>query len=195
MASAAPVTFRSWLWINFKVGALSFGSVSRVLIYEDEVVRIRGWLTDEQFYESLTLAQILPGPNLVNLASAVGYRLFPKPVAVLALLPLIIPGAILAILVALFVPMNLPWVRDLFQGFAVGALLLMVRFLWKLFLGLSAATPTQLALPDYHQTQRRKTLGRYALVAVIAFLFSRGVPVLPLVLGGVAVCLAWEFAL
>lgn len=35
----------------------------------------RGWMTDEAFAETFTLAQLTPGPNAVNLAAMVGARL------------------------------------------------------------------------------------------------------------------------
>src|SRR4051794_1649414 len=100
--------FPSWFWINFKIGALSFGSASRTMLYEEEVVGRRGWLTGDEFQEVLTLAQMLPGPNLLNLAACLGYRLFPAGSAILAVLPLVLPGAVLVVLAALWVPLDNP---------------------------------------------------------------------------------------
>jgi len=64
-----------WLRVNLAIGTLSFGSASRIVLYEDAVVRERGWLTADEFSEVLTVAQLLPGPNLVNLSAYLGYRL------------------------------------------------------------------------------------------------------------------------
>ena len=38
------------------------------------LVERRGWLTEREFVELLTLGQVLPGPNVLNLAVMVGYR-------------------------------------------------------------------------------------------------------------------------
>jgi chromate transporter len=38
------------------------------------LVERRGWLTEREFVELLTLGQVLPGPNVLNLAVIVGYR-------------------------------------------------------------------------------------------------------------------------
>ena len=63
-------------------------------------VRKRGWLTEEQFIEALALAQVLPGPNVVNLAVYVGRRLRGVPGAVTAVVSVALPG--LAALFAVF---------------------------------------------------------------------------------------------
>jgi chromate transport protein ChrA len=181
--------YRTWIWINFKIGALSFGSVSRVVLYEEEVVLMRSWLSPDEFREALTLAQILPGPNLVNLAAAIGYKLFSLPKAVLALSPLLIPGAILAVLIALFVPLDRPWIATLFHGFAVGALFMMGRFLWMLFQGIPAQSPVQKV-----KSGKTKVIGRYLLASIGVIVLLKGAPIIPMVLAGTIVCLAWEFS-
>jgi chromate transporter len=38
------------------------------------LVERHGWLTDREFVELLTVGQILPGPNVLNLTVMVGYR-------------------------------------------------------------------------------------------------------------------------
>jgi chromate transporter len=39
-----------------------------------ELVERRRWLTDREFVDLLTLGQLLPGPNVLNLTVMVGYR-------------------------------------------------------------------------------------------------------------------------
>lgn len=39
-----------------------------------ELVRRRAWLTNEEFTEALALCQVLPGPNIINLAIVFGVR-------------------------------------------------------------------------------------------------------------------------
>ncbi len=39
-----------------------------------ELVERRRWLTDAEYVELLALGQLLPGPNVINLAALVGYR-------------------------------------------------------------------------------------------------------------------------
>ena len=40
------------------------------------LVEERGWMTQAEFAEALSLAQVLPGPNVINLALMVGDRFF-----------------------------------------------------------------------------------------------------------------------
>ncbi len=39
------------------------------------LVERQRWLTDREFAEFLTIGQLLPGPNVLNLTVLVGYRL------------------------------------------------------------------------------------------------------------------------
>ena len=51
-----------------------FGGVLPVA--QRELVERTGWLSAEQFVEMLSLAQVLPGPNVINLALMIGDRFF-----------------------------------------------------------------------------------------------------------------------
>jgi hypothetical protein len=51
-----------------------FGGVLPVA--QRELVERQRWLSREQFVETLSLGQVLPGPNIVNLALMIGDRFF-----------------------------------------------------------------------------------------------------------------------
>ena len=51
-----------------------FGGV--LPIAQRELVERRQWLTREEFVETLSVGQVLPGPNVVNLALMIGDRFF-----------------------------------------------------------------------------------------------------------------------
>ena len=51
-----------------------FGGV--LPIAQRELVERRQWLTQEQFVETLSIGQVLPGPNIVNMALMIGDRFF-----------------------------------------------------------------------------------------------------------------------
>ncbi|GAA5512023.1 hypothetical protein Dcar01_00737 [Deinococcus carri] len=86
----------------------------------------RGWMTDEAFAETFTLAQLTPGPNAVNLAAMVGARLGGRAGAVAATLGVLTPGllAMLAVsVVTLGQPAGLPPVlQSALRGAACAAL-------------------------------------------------------------------------
>jgi len=63
------------LFWSFTLLALQgFGGVLAVV--QRELVERKGWLTNEEFLEDWAVAQILPGPNVVNLAVVIGDRYF-----------------------------------------------------------------------------------------------------------------------
>ena len=63
------------LFITFNRLALQgFGGV--LAVAQRELVERKRWLTREQFVEMLSLSQVLPGPNVVNLALMLGDRFF-----------------------------------------------------------------------------------------------------------------------
>jgi chromate transporter len=63
------------LFVAFHRLALQgFGGVLPVA--QRELVERRGWLTPAQFLELLSLGQVLPGPNIVNMALIFGDRCF-----------------------------------------------------------------------------------------------------------------------
>ena len=51
-----------------------FGGV--LAIAQRELVERLGWMSREEFVETLAIAQVLPGPNIVNLSMMVGDRFF-----------------------------------------------------------------------------------------------------------------------
>jgi chromate transporter len=61
------------LFIAFSQLALSgFGGV--LPWAHRTLVERRGWLTQREFVETLALGQLLPGPNIANMAVMIGYR-------------------------------------------------------------------------------------------------------------------------
>ncbi len=63
------------LFLSFTVLALQgFGGVLAVV--QRELVERKRWMTREQFVEDWAVAQILPGPNVVNLSMMIGDRHF-----------------------------------------------------------------------------------------------------------------------
>ena len=63
------------LFVSFSLLALQgFGGVLAVV--QRELVEKKKWLTREQFIEDWAVAQIMPGPNVVNLSLMIGGRYF-----------------------------------------------------------------------------------------------------------------------
>ena len=80
------------IFLSFlKVGLTSFGGGTSAWMHREVVERHR-WLTDEQFLASLTVAQVLPGANPVNMAVYLGLQLRGGLGALLAATAMIVPS-------------------------------------------------------------------------------------------------------
>jgi chromate transporter len=79
------------LFSFLKVGLTSFGGGTSAWMHREVVERHR-WLTNEQFLASLTVAQVLPGANPVNMAVYLGLQLHGGLGALVAATGMIVPA-------------------------------------------------------------------------------------------------------
>jgi chromate transporter len=88
------------LFVSFTLLALQgFGGVMAVV--QREVVERKRWLTQEEFVEDWAVAQIMPGPNVVNLSLMIGGRFFGLAGAMASLAGLLAVPLVLVLLLAL----------------------------------------------------------------------------------------------
>lgn len=73
-AVARPASMSELYWAFSWMALQGFGGVLSVV--QRELVERRKWLTQTQFVEDWSVSQILPGPNVVNLALMMGDRYF-----------------------------------------------------------------------------------------------------------------------
>ena len=73
-APARPRSLAELYWAFTLLALQGFGGVLAVV--QRELVERRRWLTREEFVEDWAVAQILPGPNVVNLTVMFGDRCF-----------------------------------------------------------------------------------------------------------------------
>jgi chromate transporter len=121
------------LFVTFTVLALQgFGGV--LAVAQRELVDRKRWLTREQFLEAYSLAQLLPGPNVVNLSLMLGDRFFGWRGALAALAGML--AAPLAIVIALAASYNSfadqPAVAGALRGMGAVAAGLMLAMACKL---------------------------------------------------------------
>lgn len=88
------------LFVSFTLLALQgFGGVLAVV--QRELVERKGWLTPEEFIEDWAVAQVMPGPNVVNLSMMIGGRYFGLPGALSALAGMLAIPLVVVILLAM----------------------------------------------------------------------------------------------
>lgn len=88
--------FRVWL----RIGILSFGGpAGQIALMHDELVDKRGWLSEQEFMDSLSFCMMLPGPEAMQLATYAGRKLNGTAGGLLAGMLFVLPGA--AVMLAL----------------------------------------------------------------------------------------------
>jgi chromate transporter len=179
--AAAPRTLRELFWAFSWLSLQGFGGVLAVV--QRELVEKRGWLSNEEFVEDWAVAQVMPGPNVCNLALMFGDRHFGWRGAAVALAGLVVlPLALLLTLATVYGQLS-------GHAAAGGALRGMGAVTAGLIAGISLKLLSQL---------RRHPLG-LALATVVAAAAFAGLVLLhlPLVaivfgLGGVTCVLTWQ---
>ena len=98
---ARPGSLSALFWSFTGLALQGFGGV--VAIAQRELVDKKQWLTPAQFVEDWAVAQVLPGPNVVNLSLMIGDRYFGVRGGMVALAGMLaFPLVIVLILAALF---------------------------------------------------------------------------------------------
>jgi chromate transporter len=88
------------LFLSFTVLALQgFGGV--LAVAQRELVERKRWMTNEEFVEEWSVAQIMPGPNIINLSIMLGSRYFGLRGAVAAVLGMLTAPMLVVLLIAL----------------------------------------------------------------------------------------------
>ena len=122
------------LFVSFTLLALQgFGGVLAVV--QRELVEKKRWLTRDEFIEDWAVAQIMPGPNVVNLSMMIGARSFGLKGALAALAGMLTVPLIIVLLLALLYAQFLdhPGVAGALRGMAAVAAGLIAATGLKLF--------------------------------------------------------------
>ncbi|MDE6482858.1 MAG: chromate transporter [Rikenellaceae bacterium] len=86
----------------FKIGCFTFGGgYAMILLMQREIER-RGWVSDEEFLDYLSMAQASPGPMAVNTAILIGYRHKGVAGGVAGFLGSVLPSFIILLTIAIF---------------------------------------------------------------------------------------------
>ncbi len=121
--------------VFLKLGTTAFGGpAAHIAMMDEEVVRRRQWVTEEEFLDYLSAANFIPGPNSTEMAIHIGFRKAGWLGLVVAGTCFIIPAALMVgILGWLYVRFGtLPQATSLFYGIQPVVIAVIVQALWKL---------------------------------------------------------------
>lgn len=99
-----------------RVGLLGFGGgPSAIPLFHQEVVRKYGWMDEEEFGDTLALANTLPGPIATKLAGYIGYKIGGKTGCINALIASVIPTSLMMVLLIGLLQKykDIPWVQNM----------------------------------------------------------------------------------
>jgi chromate transporter len=122
------------LFVSFTVLALQgFGGV--LAVAQRELVERKRWMTNEEFVEEWAVAQIMPGPNIINLCIMIGGRHFGLRGALAALAGMLLAPLLILLLIALLYAQHAthPGVIGALRGMGAVAAGLIVAVGLKLF--------------------------------------------------------------
>jgi chromate transporter len=130
-----PPTFPEAVRVWLKIGLLSFGGpAGQIALMHKELVDDRKWIDEQRFLHALNFCMMLPGPEAMQLATYVGWRLHGLKGGLAAGLLFVLPGALmmlgLSMLYAAFG--KLPLAEALLTGVKAAVLAVVVEALLRI---------------------------------------------------------------
>lgn len=108
------------LFLTFaKIGAFSFGGgYAMIPLITREVVEINNWMTPEEFWDIVAIAEMTPGPIAINSATFLGYKVGGFWGAVLSTTGVVFPSfVIILIITSMFIKFQKSeYVQSAFKG-------------------------------------------------------------------------------
>lgn len=177
---ARPTSRTDLFWAFTWLALQGFGGVLAVV--QRELVEKKRWMSREQFVEDWAVAQIMPGPNVVNLSMMIGGRYFGLSGALSALAGMLLAPMVLVLLLAV-------WFSGVSHTeFAQGAL----RGMGAVAAGLISATGLKLVGALSSSPMGKAACIALALATFVAVAWLR-IPLAAVLLGLGAVACSWAW--
>ena len=179
-AIAAPRSAWHLAWVCNRLALQGFGGV--LAVAQHEFVERERWLTQDEFLAMLAAAQVLPGPNVTNMAVMLGERHFGWRGVLAALAGMLtIPGALILALTSVAMSnLHHNTVQGALRGMSLVAAGLLLGACWKLA-----------------QPLRRSILGALPAIALASTALTLSawlrLPLIWVVLGVGGLGLAWAY--
>lgn len=122
-------------WLFLKLGTTAFGGpAAHIAMMEDEVVRKRRWLTENQFVDFLGATNLIPGPNSTEMAIHIGQERAGFPGLVVAGVCFIGPAMLIVMAIAAAYSLygHLPEVQGILYGVKPVIIAVVAQAIWNL---------------------------------------------------------------
>ncbi|MCQ2426474.1 MAG: chromate transporter [Lachnospiraceae bacterium] len=115
-----PSKNKAALFFSFlKIGAFTFGGgYAMIALLRREFVEEKKWLSSEEFFDLVAVAESTPGPIAINAATYIGFRSCGLAGSLLATLGVCLPSFVIIYLISLFFDafLSLKYVTYAFRG-------------------------------------------------------------------------------
>ncbi len=117
-----------------RIGLMSFGGpAAQIALMHRVLVEERRWLSERQYLDALSFCMLLPGPEAMQLATYVGWRLRGVPGGLLSGLLFVLPGALVVLALSMVYAAlgSVPVIEGLFLGVKAAVLVIVVEALLR----------------------------------------------------------------
>lgn len=122
--------------IFLKIGAFTFGGgYAMIPLIQREVSENKGWISDEDIFEIIAIAESTPGPIAINAATFVGYKVMGFWGAFFSTLGVVLPSYIIIVIISYVLNkfQNIKVVQYAFYGIRAGVLALIIKALVSMY--------------------------------------------------------------
>ena len=129
-----PPSMSELATVSTKVGLLSFGGpVAQIALMHEEYVEKKQWLGEKDYLHALSFCMLLPGPEAMQLATYIGWRLRGILGGLIVGCLFVIPGALIMLLIAYTYALysDVPYVHGVFFGIKATVVVIVFQALLK----------------------------------------------------------------
>ena len=132
-AREGKVTLFDLFFTFFKLGLFTFGGgYAMIANIRDIVLEKKNWLSEDELFQVITVAESTPGPIAINLATYVGYQKRGGLGSACATVGVVLPSFIIIYLISFVLDafMENPYVAGAFDGIKCAVAFLIIRAGW-----------------------------------------------------------------
>ncbi len=123
-------------YMFFIIGLFTFGGGYAMLpLFQREIVKKRGYATDDEILDLYSIGQCTPGIIAVNIATFIGYKISGIAGGIVATVGIVSPSVMIITLIATSLKnfMSYVWVEHAFAGIRLCVVAMLVNILYGLF--------------------------------------------------------------